>query len=61
MFLTKDKDVVNLSLTLGPPPKVVVLQTGNCPTSQIESIVRSNAVRFAEFDNDIRRGLLLLK
>jgi predicted nuclease of predicted toxin-antitoxin system len=60
-LLTKDKDFVNLSLTLGSPPKVVLLQTGNCSTSQIERIVRSNAVRFSEFDNNSKRSLLLLK
>lgn len=59
-LLTKDTDFVSLSLTLGSPPKVVLLQTGNCSTSRIERIVRSNAVRFAEFDNDGERSLLLL-
>jgi predicted nuclease of predicted toxin-antitoxin system len=61
IFLTKDKDFVSLSLTFGPPPKVVLLQTGNCSTSQIEHIVRSNAVRFSDFDADGKRSLLLLK
>jgi predicted nuclease of predicted toxin-antitoxin system len=60
-FLTKDKDFVSLSLTFGPPPKVVLLQTGNCSTSQIEHIVRFNAARFSEFDSDGKRSLLLLK
>ena len=60
-LLTKDRDFVNLSLTLGAPPKVVLLQTGNCTTSQIGHIIRSNAVRFSEFDNDGKRTLLLLK
>jgi predicted nuclease of predicted toxin-antitoxin system len=60
-FLTKDKDFVNLSLTLGSPPKVVLLQTGNCSTSQIERIIRSNAVRFSEFGSDRKRSLLLLR
>ena len=60
-LLTKDKDFVNFSLTLGSPPKVVLLQTGNCSTSQIERIIRSNAVRFSEFDNDGKCSLLLLK
>jgi predicted nuclease of predicted toxin-antitoxin system len=60
-FLTKDKDFVNLSLALGPPPKVVLLQTGNCSTSQIEHIIRSNAIRFSEFDIDDKRSLLLLR
>jgi predicted nuclease of predicted toxin-antitoxin system len=60
-FLTKDKDFVNLSLARGSPPKVVLLQTGNCSTSQIERIIRFNAVRFSEFDQDSRRSLLLLR
>jgi hypothetical protein len=30
-------------------------------TSQIEHIIRSNAVRFSEFDKDGKRSLLLLK
>jgi predicted nuclease of predicted toxin-antitoxin system/uncharacterized protein (DUF433 family) len=61
VFLTKDKDFVSLSLTLGPPPKVVLVQTSDCFTSQIEHIVRSNAIRFSEFDADAKRSLLLLK
>ena len=60
-LLTKDKDFVDLSLTLGAPPKVVLLQTGTCSTSRIERIIRFNAVRFSEFDSDGRRSLLLLK
>ena len=60
VFLTKDKDFVSLSLTLGPPPKVVLVQTSDCFTSQIEHIVRK-AVSFSEFDADAKRGLLLLK
>lgn len=60
-LVTKDNDFVNLSLTLGSPPKVVLLQTGNCSTSRIERIIRLNAVRFSEFDSDGRRSLLVLK
>ena len=60
-LLTKDKDFVNLSLTVGSPPKVVLLQTGNCSTSQIERMIRTNAVRFSEFEIDGKRSLLLLK
>ena len=60
-FLTKDKDFVNLSLTIGSPPKVVLLQTGNCSTAQIERMIRANAVRFSEFEADIRRSLLMIR
>jgi predicted nuclease of predicted toxin-antitoxin system len=60
-FVTKDKDFANLSITWGAPPKVVLLQTGNCSTGIIERIVRANAVRFAEFEADAKRSLLILK
>ena len=60
-FLTKDKDFASLSMTLGAPPKVILLQTGNCSTAQIERIVRNNAVRLSDFENDTRRSLLILK
>ena len=61
MFLTKDKDFASLSLTWGAPPKVILLQTGNCSTAMIERIVRNNAIRFSDFENDARRSLLILK
>ena len=60
-FVTKDKDFANLSLALGPPPQVVLLQAGNCTTSEIERIVRSNAIRFSEIEGDAERALLVLR
>lgn len=60
-FLTKDKDFASLSITWGPPPKVILLQTGNCSTAAIERIVRHNSVRLSDFENDARRSLLILK
>jgi predicted nuclease of predicted toxin-antitoxin system len=61
VLLTKDRDFVNLSLTLGAPPKVVLLETGNCSTIEVERIVRSNAIRFAELELDPVRALLILR
>ena len=60
-FLTKDKDFANLSIARGAPPKVILLQTGNCSTFEIVRMIRNNAIRFAEFESDIRRGLLILR
>jgi predicted nuclease of predicted toxin-antitoxin system len=60
-FLTKDKDFASLSITWGAPPKVILLQTGNCSTATIERIVRDNAIRLSDFENDTRRSLLILK
>ena len=34
-FLTKDKDFANLSIAKGAPPKVILLQTGNCSTAEV--------------------------
>ena len=60
-FLTKDKDFASLSITWGAPPKVILLQTGNCSTAKIARLIRDNAIRFADFENDTRRSLLILK
>lgn len=60
-FLTKDKDFASLSITWGAPPRVILLQTGNCPTAQIERIVRDNAVRLSDFENSTTNSLLILK
>ena len=60
-LLTKDKDFASLSLGRGAPPKVILLQTGNCSTFRIERTIRDNAVRFSEFEKDDRRSLLILK
>jgi predicted nuclease of predicted toxin-antitoxin system len=45
----------------GVPPRVILVQAGNCTTTQIERLVRTNAIRLAEFENDGKRSLLLLK
>ena len=60
-FLTKDKDFASLSLARGAPPKVVLLQTGNCSTAKIVQIVRNNSVRFTDFERDAQRSLLVLR
>jgi predicted nuclease of predicted toxin-antitoxin system len=60
-FLTKDKDFANLGIAWGAPPKVILLQTGNCSTTSIEGIVRKNAVRLSDFEADPKRSLLVLR
>ncbi len=60
-FLTKDKDFVNLSVAWGAPPKVILPQTGNCSAKKIVRIVRKNAVRFLDFEQDAKRSLLILR
>jgi predicted nuclease of predicted toxin-antitoxin system len=61
VFLTKDKDFANLSFAWGAPPKVILLLTGNCSTSALVRMLRNNAVRFSDFENDAGRSLLILR
>lgn len=60
-FLTKDKDFANLSIARGAPPKVILLLTGNCSTTELVRMIRNNAVRFSDFESDTKRGLLILR
>ena len=60
-FLTKDKDFANLSIVRGVPPKVILLQTGNCSVGDVIRIIRNNAIRLAEFEGDPKRSLLILR
>jgi len=60
-FLTKDKDFANLSIAKGAPPKVILLQTGNCSAAEIVELVRRNAIRFSDFENDAKRSLLVVR
>jgi len=60
-FLTKDRDFANLSIAWGAPPKVILLQTGNCSTTELIRLVRDNAIRFAELDIDHERSLPILR
>jgi len=61
VFMTKDKDFANLSLAWGASPKVILLVVGNCSTRELAAMIRTNAIRFAEFEFDERRGLLVLR
>ena len=60
-FITKDKDFAHLSIVRGTPPQVILLQTGNSSTDELSNLIRKNAIRFAEFENDPQRGLLILR
>jgi predicted nuclease of predicted toxin-antitoxin system len=60
-LVTKDKDFASLSIARGAPPKVILLQTGNCSVARLIQIIRNNAVRFSDFENDPNRSLLILR
>jgi predicted nuclease of predicted toxin-antitoxin system len=60
-LVTKDKDFASLSIARGAPPKVVLLQTGNCSVARLIEIIRDNAIRFSDFESDTNRSLLILR
>lgn len=41
-ILTQDEDFVNLQVSRGFPPKILLLRTGNKTTSQIADIILAN-------------------
>ncbi len=61
IFLTQDRDFANLSTAVGAPPKVILLQMGNCSTDELLALIRRNAIRFSDFERDGKRSLLILR
>ena len=59
-IVSKDSDFQQRSLLLGAPPKVVWLRVGNCPTSQIEKLLRDHSVELHTFEPDPTQSLLIL-
>jgi len=59
-IISKDADFRQRSLLFGPPPKVIGLLVGNCPTASVETVVRSSAALIARFDEDAAAAFLEL-
>lgn len=59
-IVTKDSDFEQLSVTLGPPPKVVWLRVGNGPTRAIVTLLQSRAADIRGFLADPNLALLEL-
>jgi predicted nuclease of predicted toxin-antitoxin system len=60
VIVSKDTDFQQRSLVLGTPPKVVWLRVGNCPTGQIEPLLRAYSVELHTFEADPEQSLLIL-
>jgi predicted nuclease of predicted toxin-antitoxin system len=60
MIVSKDADFHQRSLVHGHPPKLVFLRVGNCATSRITELLRSNFVRLSAFDSDPETSILIL-
>jgi predicted nuclease of predicted toxin-antitoxin system len=58
--VSKDADFHQRSLIFGHPPKLVFLRIGNCPTSRITELLRSNHDLLMAFDSDQNASILIL-
>ena len=60
VIVSKDADFHQRSLVHGHPPKLVFLRVGNCATSRITELLRSNFVLLSAFDSDAETSILIL-
>lgn len=49
VLVTKDEDFHRLSALIGPPPKVIWICLGNCATSDVAQLLRSEVDTVREF------------
>ena len=59
-IVSKDSDLHQRSLLFGPPPKLIWLRVGNCPTSHIEQLIRDRQAEIRAFDEDPNVAFLVL-
>ena len=59
-IVSKDSDFQEKSQMAGSKPHVVWVRRGNCSTSQIEQLLRANAERIGDLDQQQDAGFLLL-
>ena len=60
LIVSKDGDFQRMSFVWGPPPKVVWLRVGNCPSSLIERVLRNSLNVIAQFCAASDGALLVL-
>lgn len=60
-ILTKDSDFLDLATRFGPPPKVVQLRLGNCPTSEVVAVLSVHEPSILAFLSQPAAAVLLLE
>ena len=60
VIASKDADFLDLSATLGHPPKVIAIRRGNCSTSEVEAILRFHYEDILGFYRDHDSGILVM-
>ena len=59
-IVSKDSDFHQRSLLYGPPPKVVWIHLGNCPSSRIEEVLRHHRADIAMLERDPAAAFLII-
>ncbi len=59
-IVSKDSDFHQRSLLFGPPPKVVWINIGNCPTSTIEQVLRRHVPDLERLEHEPTAAFLIL-
>jgi predicted nuclease of predicted toxin-antitoxin system len=59
-IITADTDFVTMANTYGAPPKVILLENCDYPTSIAVRIISGNAILLSQFERD-NRALLILQ
>jgi predicted nuclease of predicted toxin-antitoxin system len=57
-LVTKDRDIADLAVLRGAPPKVVWLRIGNCSAAAVEQTLRRNYNSIRSLDEDPERIIL---
>jgi predicted nuclease of predicted toxin-antitoxin system len=60
LIVTRDADFGDFSVVWGIPPQNVWIRRGNCPTNDIEAILRDNFEIIVEFSSDDSVSVLTL-
>ena len=60
IIVSKDSDFYQRAILFDHPPKVIWIKRGNCPTKQVEFILRGHFDRIERFDNDSQANCLIL-
>ena len=55
-IVSKDADFHHLSFVHGPPPKVIWIRRGNCSTTDIAALLRSNRIGILAFGAEMESG-----
>ena len=58
--VSKDADFYARSILLGHPPKLLWLNTGNCPTAEVERVIRAAHGELLRFDASPEESAIIL-